>query len=81
MNSNFPTLRHSKGFTLMEILVVIAIILVLAAIAFPVFATVQSRANKAVALNNMRQLGSASGAYTSQNDGQLPYLEAADGSA
>ncbi len=60
------------AFTLMEILVVIAIILVLAAIAFPVFATVQNRANKAVALNNMRQLGSAAGAYTSQNDGQLP---------
>lgn len=60
------------AFTLMEILVVIAIILVLAAIAFPVFATVQNRANKATALNNMRQLGSAAGAYTSQNDGQLP---------
>ena len=63
---------RSLGFTLMEILVVIAIILVLAAIAFPVFATVQSRANKAVAMNNMKQLGSASGAYTSQNDGLLP---------
>ena len=60
----------------MEILVVIAIILVLAAIAFPVFATVQNRANKAVAMNNMRQLGSASGAYTSQNDGLLPAEDA-----
>ena len=60
----------------MEILVVIAIILVLAAIAFPVFATVQNRANKAVAMNNMRQLGSAAGAYTSQNDGALPAEDA-----
>ena len=76
MNSPQPASRSSKGFTLMEILVVIAIILVLAAIAFPVFATVQNRANKAVALNNMRQLGSAAGSYTSQNDGQLPAEDA-----
>ena len=64
--------HRTTGFTLMEILVVVAIILVLAAIAFPVFATVQNRANKAIALNNMRQLGSAAGAYSSQNDGLLP---------
>lgn len=76
MNPHLPSTRHSKGFTLMEILVVIAIILVLAAIAFPVIATVQNRAQKAVALNNMRQLGSASGSYTSQNDGQLPAEDA-----
>ncbi len=67
---------RSLGFTLMEILVVIAIILVLAAIAFPVFATVRNRADKATAMNNMRQLGSAAGAYTSQNDGQLPAEDA-----
>ena len=67
---------RSAGFTLMEILVVIAIILVLAAIAFPVIATVQSRANKAYAMNNMKQLGSAAGAYSSQNDGLLPAEDA-----
>lgn len=72
MNSKSSAFRTSKGFTLMEILVVIAIILVLAAIAFPVIAAVQNRANKAVALNNMRQLGSAVAMYASQNDSQLP---------
>ena len=72
MKLTFRASLRSLGFTLMEILVVIAIILVLAAIAFPVFATVQNRANKAVAMNNMKQLGSASGIYTSQNDGLLP---------
>ena len=76
MNLKSPAIRSSKGFTLMEILVVIAIILVLAAIAFPVFATIQNRANKATALNNMRQLGSAAGSYTSQNDGLLPAEDA-----
>lgn len=76
MNLHPQATRRSKGFTLMEILVVIAIILVLAAIAFPVFATVQNRANKAIAMNNMRQLGSAAGSYTSQNDGALPAEDA-----
>ena len=72
MKPTSPASNRTTGFTLMEILVVVAIILVLAAIAFPVFATVQNRANKAIALNNMRQLGSAAGAYSSQNDGLLP---------
>ena len=76
MNYFASNFRRSKGFTLMEILVVIAIILVLAAIAFPVFATIQNRANKAVAMNNMKQLGSAAGSYTSQNDGLLPAEDA-----
>jgi prepilin-type N-terminal cleavage/methylation domain-containing protein/prepilin-type processing-associated H-X9-DG protein len=60
------------GFTLMEILVVIAIILVLAAIAFPVFTTIQMRQHKAVALNNIKQLTAAAGAYAGQNNGELP---------
>lgn len=56
----------------MELLVVIAVILVLAAIALPVYNTVQSRAHKQVALNNMRQLGAAAVTYAAQNDNQLP---------
>jgi type II secretory pathway pseudopilin PulG len=52
--------------------VVIAIILVLAAIALPVYNTVQQRANKVVAMNMMKQLGSATQAYVAQNDGELP---------
>ena len=64
------------GFTLMEILVVIAIILVLAAIAFPVIGTMQNRAHRVVALKNMQSLGSAAGAYSSQNDNLLPAEDA-----
>ena len=56
----------------MDILVVVAIILVLAAIAFPIYNTSINRVNKTKALGNMTQLGSAAGMYSSQNDGQLP---------
>ena len=67
-----PRTRKPTGFTLMEILVVIAIILVLAAIALPVISSVRMRGNKAAALANMRQLGAAAMTYAAQNDSGLP---------
>jgi prepilin-type N-terminal cleavage/methylation domain-containing protein len=65
------TPRH-LGFTLMEILVVIAIIVVLAAIAFPVYGRIKSKANMGVATSVMKQLCSAVGQYAAQNNGELP---------
>jgi type II secretory pathway pseudopilin PulG len=56
----------------MEILVVVAIILVLAAIAFPVYSAIQQKAHKAMATQNMRQLTSALNTWASQNDDTLP---------
>lgn len=56
----------------MEILVVVAIILVLAAIALPVYSSVRSRSNKVVAMNNMRQITTALISYAGQNDGDFP---------
>ncbi len=68
-----PRAAHVRAaFTLMEILVVVSIILVLAAIALPVYSTVLSRANKAVAVNNMRQTTAALISYAGQNDGDFP---------
>jgi prepilin-type processing-associated H-X9-DG protein len=56
----------------MEILVVIAIIVVLAAIAFPVYGRIKANSNKATALNIMRQLAGAIAPYAGENDGELP---------
>jgi len=56
----------------MEMLVVVAILLVLAAIAVPVFMAVKSRADQTTALNTMRQLGGALATYIGQNDGTFP---------
>ena len=60
----------------MEVLVVIAIILVLAAIAFPVISAFRMRGYKAVALNNMKNLGAAAGRYAAENDSMLPEEDA-----
>ncbi|HZJ15456.1 MAG TPA: hypothetical protein VFD27_10415, partial [Chthoniobacteraceae bacterium] len=46
----------------------IAIIL----IAFPVFAQIQMRANRAAALKTMRELGAAAATYMAEHDGALP---------
>ena len=56
----------------MEILVVVSIILVLAAMIFPVVSTVQQRARKVTAMHMMQQLASAAAVYEAQNDGRLP---------
>ncbi len=72
MNQNLALHRRANGFTLMEILVVMAIITVLAAIAFPIIGQVRRNSNKAAALNTMRNLGSAVGNYAAQHDGELP---------
>lgn len=64
--------RPPAAFTLMEILVVVAIILVLAAIALPVYSAVMRRSNKIVAVNNLRQITAALISYTGQNDGDFP---------
>ncbi len=64
-----------RGFTLIEVLVVVAIIAILAAILFPVFAKARERARSAACLSNLRQLMMALSMYSSDNDCQLPYWQ------
>jgi prepilin-type N-terminal cleavage/methylation domain-containing protein/prepilin-type processing-associated H-X9-DG protein len=73
---SFCRRERTAGFTLMEVLVVVAIILVLAAIAFPVYKAIMQRAHKTVALNTMKQLASGTQSYIAQNDGTLPEEDA-----
>lgn len=61
-----------RGVTLLELLIVIAIIAVLAAMLFPAFATSRESARKAVCQSNLRQIGLVFALYTSDWDGRFP---------
>ncbi|MDE0768747.1 MAG: prepilin-type N-terminal cleavage/methylation domain-containing protein [Opitutaceae bacterium] len=67
MNPYKSKSRSSKGFTLIEILTVIAIIAILSAILVPTVSQMQSTARKTKDLSNMRQIINASKAFGAQN--------------
>lgn len=62
-----------RGFTLIEILVVIAVIMLLAGISFPVFSRVREGGRRTACTNNIRQLGMAFAQYAGDNGGRLPF--------
>jgi prepilin-type N-terminal cleavage/methylation domain-containing protein/prepilin-type processing-associated H-X9-DG protein len=64
--------RSGKGFTLVELLVVIALIVILAALLFPVFAQARESARKTRCLNNLRQIATAVMMYAADYDERLP---------
>ena len=61
-----------KGFTLVELLVVISVIALLMAILMPALSKVKSLANQVVCGTNLSGIGKAMLLYDADNDGQLP---------
>lgn len=66
-------MRRRDGFSLIEMLTVIAIIAVLAAIVFPVLARVRENGRRTRCVSNLKQFGVAFRLYANDNRGYAPY--------
>lgn len=76
--------RRSPAFSLVELLVAIAIVGILAGLVFNAAAATRARGKTLVCQSNLRQLGLALRLYESDNKGRLPssgHLRAADGTS
>lgn len=70
-NVKFASARR-RGFTLVELLVVVAIIALLVSILLPALNLAREQARSAYGLSNLRQLGAASSSYAEDNGDYLP---------
>ena len=61
-----------RAFTLVEILVVIAVVTVLAGLSLSVFGSVQKRADRTVALSQMRQISAGINLYAADHNNRYP---------
>ncbi len=64
--------RNQKGFTLVELMVVVVIIGILVAIAVPVYKSTQDKAEKSACQANQRIIDSAVMQYQLDNSGEYP---------
>jgi prepilin-type N-terminal cleavage/methylation domain-containing protein/prepilin-type processing-associated H-X9-DG protein len=71
--------RVQRAFTLIEVLVVIAIIIGLAAIVIPSLKSALEAAKATKDLSNLRQVGALMQSYLNDKDGILPVINAAPG--
>ena len=66
-----PT-KKPTGFTIIELLTVISLISLLAALLFPVFAQAREKARQTACLSNLQQLGTAIALYAQDYDDHYP---------
>ncbi len=63
-----------RAFTLVEMLVVIAIIAVLAGLLLPVIGKAKEQGRSTACLSNLRQIGLALQLYTQENENKMPFI-------
>ena len=69
---SFSIYRYRSAFTLLEILLVVGVLTLLAAIIFPVLGRVREAARRSVCVSNLRQIGLATQIYERDFNRQLP---------
>ena len=77
----FKHLHEKKGFTLIELMIVVAIIGILAAIAIPNFLKYQAKSKQSEAKMNLGSLGTSAATYHAENDNYKPTAESTQTSA
>jgi prepilin-type N-terminal cleavage/methylation domain-containing protein/prepilin-type processing-associated H-X9-DG protein len=68
-----PRFASNRAFTLIELLIVIAIIAILASLLLPAMALAREKGRRTVCLSNVRQIGIAIQMYSQDNEGRIPY--------
>lgn len=71
MRRNGPS---DKGFTMVELLVVVAIVAALGGIAFPVGRSMLAKGREGACMSNLRSMGVGLQAYVQDNNNRLPTL-------
>jgi prepilin-type N-terminal cleavage/methylation domain-containing protein/prepilin-type processing-associated H-X9-DG protein len=73
MNSS-PLAQPGRAFTLVELLVVLAIIAMLASLLLPALGRAKEEARATVCLGNLHQIGIALQVYVSENNNKMPVM-------
>lgn len=71
-HDNLERSPHCRAFTLIELMIVVSIIATLISILLPSLAAAREQAKVVKCLAQLRQFGTASGYYSSENEGWLP---------
>jgi len=66
-----PNSCFTRGFTLIELIVVLAVITILMSMVYPMYTSMSERAKSTKDLSNLRQIGMATQVYMNDNDGML----------
>lgn len=75
-----PARTYERAFTRTELLLVIAVVILLAAVVLPALASNRSRSDRVVCLNNLRQIGLALQVWGNDHGDRIPWhVPPADG--